>query len=409
MRSLDGASTTSARLACRGGVPVRREPLPYGLHEVTEEDVQAVADVLRSQWLTTGPLVEQFEQAVAAAVGAPEAVAVSSGTAALHAALFAAGVGLGDEVIVSPMSFCAASNAALYLGAVPVFVDVCDDTLNMDPDALRRAVTPRTKAIIPTDYAGHPAALDELCAIAEPHGAVVVEDACHALGAVFNGRPVGSLAQMTVFSFHPVKHITTGEGGMVTTQDPRLAQRVRRFRTHGINYEPAAHADVGPWYYEMTELGYNYRISDINCALGRSQLDRLDSILARRRDIVKEYARAFAGLPQIRVPEERIGARSAWHLYPIRLNLARLRVGRRDVVEALRAEGIFVQVHYIPVHYHPYYERRFGRARGRFPVAEAAYEQLISLPLYPAMTDADAADVVEAVTKVLNAYRRERA
>ena len=403
------AARTSGTLACRGGRPVRERTLRYGDHQVTPTDIEEVVRVLQSEWLTTGPTVERFEHGVAKAVGAAHAIAVSSGTAALHAAAHVAGLGPGDEAIVSPLSFCAASNAVLYAGATPVFVDVSEDTLNMDPDAVRRAVTPKTKAIIPTDYAGHPAAMDRLCAIAREHGAVVIEDACHALGASWQEQRVGSLADMTVFSFHPVKHITTGEGGMVTTQDPQWAQAVRRFRSHGIDYDPAARAGVGPWYYEMMDLGYNYRIPDINCALGLSQLPRLPAMLARRREIVEYYQRGLGGRAELRLPVEQPGARSAWHLYPVRFRLSKLKVGRRDVLEALRAEGIGVQVHYIPVHWHPYYERRLGSARGRFPVAEAAYEELVSLPIHPGMTHADAADVVEAVTKVLDAYRRERA
>jgi UDP-4-amino-4,6-dideoxy-N-acetyl-beta-L-altrosamine transaminase len=393
-----------AALACHGGTPVRGRMLRYATHEVRPSDIDEVIRVLQSEWLTTGPVVEKFERAVAEAVGAADAAAVSSGTAALHAAVWVAGLGPGDEAIVSPMSFVAASNAVLYAGAKPVFVDVCDDTLIMDPEAVRRAVTPRTKAIIPTDYAGHPARLDDLLAIARDSGAVLIEDACHALGATWRNERVGSIADMTVFSFHPVKHITTGEGGMLTARDPRLARRARQFRAHGIDYQPAAAPDVGPWYYEMTDLGYNYRIPDINCALGLAQLRRLADILARRRNVVTYYERALRGRSDIRLPIELAAASSAWHLYPIRIQLSALQAGRREIVDALRAEGIGVQVHYIPVHWHPYYERRFGRSRGHCPVAEAAYEQLITLPLHPSMTEGDAADVATAVTKVLDAY-----
>jgi perosamine synthetase len=403
--------------ALHGGTPVREKLLPYGRQSLDEDDIQAVVETLRSDWLTTGPKVGEFEEAFATWVGARHAVSFSSGTAALHGAAFAAGVGPGDEVITTPLTFCATANCVLYQGATPVFADVADDTLNLDPREAAKKASPRTKAIVAVDYAGHPAALDELRRIAEKTGAVLIEDACHALGAEFHGKRVGSLADMTVFSFHPVKHLTTGEGGMVTTDNPRLAETLRRFRNHGISSEARDRQEAGQWFYEMVLLGFNYRLTDIACALGLSQMGKLEANLARRREIGGEYARAFGDFPGVEtdadfpvtLPAVRAGVNPAWHLYPIRLNLEALSVGRAEIFRALRAENIGVNVHYIPVHLHPYYRERFpATAReGSFPIAESAYERLISLPMFHAMTDQDVSDVVHAVHKVIGHYMKD--
>ncbi len=391
-------------LAVDGGQPVRQRRLPYGHHEVLEEDLQGVLEVLRSDWLTTGPVVEQFEAALAARVGSRYAVAFSSGTAALHGAVFAAGLGPGDEGVTTPLTFCATANALLYQGALPVFCDVCPDTLNLDPNRVAQAVTARTKAILPVDYAGHPADLDALVALAERQGLVVIEDACHALGAELRGRRVGSVSHMTVFSFHPVKHITTGEGGMVTTDNAEFARQLRIFRNQGIEHDVHEREAGGDWYYEMVALGYNYRLSDIGCALGLSQLKRLDRNLERRQQIAMRYTRVFKDLGGVMPPVVRPDATPAWHLYPVQLDLSKLHVERAEIFKALRAEGLGVNVHYIPVHLHPYYRHRFGYRGGEYPVAEEAYRRLISLPLFHSMTDADVEDCIEAVTKVLDAY-----
>jgi perosamine synthetase len=379
---------------------VRDTLLPYGRQTIDDEDVAAVVEVLRSDWLTTGPKVAEFEEAFAHQVGATHAVAFSSGTAALHAAVFAAGIGSGDEVVTSPLTFCSTANTVLFQGAKPVFADVSEDTLCLDPDRVERAVTPRTRALLPVDYAGHPADLRPLQELADRRGLVVIEDACHAVGATLEGRPVGSIAALTAFSFHPVKHIATGEGGMVTTDDPELARRLRMFRNHGIDSDPRKRQQAGQWYYEMTELGYNYRLPDLLCALGLSQLRKLDAGLARRRAIAAAYEERLADLPELRLPSVRPDVEPAWHLYPVRV----AGIDREKVFRALRAEGIGVNVHYVPVHLHPYYRDRFGYAGGEFPVAEAAYEALISLPLFPGMTEADLDDVVEAVGKVMQHY-----
>ena len=401
-------------LAIHGGTPVRGKLLPYGRQSLDESDIQAVVEVLKSDWLTTGPKVGEFEERFAAWVGARHAVSFSSGTAALHGAAFAAGLGPGDDAITTPLTFCATANCILYQGATPVFADVSPDTLNLDPDEVCKKLSShpssRVKAIFAVDYAGHPAALDELGQLAKAHGhgqrPLLIEDACHALGAEYRGRRVGSIADMTVFSFHPVKHLTTGEGGMVATNDARLAETLRRFRNHGISSEARERQEAGQWFYEMVLLGFNYRLTDIACALGISQLTKLGPNLARRREIAARYTVAFRAVPGLNPPSVRAEVNPAWHLYPIRLDLAKLTVDRGQIFRALRGENIGVSVHYIPVHLHPYYRDQFGHRDGECPVAEAAYERLISLPMFHGMTDADVEDVVGAVGKVIAHYSR---
>jgi perosamine synthetase len=394
-------------LAIHGGKPVREKLLPYGLQSLDEADIDAVVEVLKSDWLTTGPKIGEFEERFAAWVGARHAVSFSSGTAALHGAAFATGLGPGDEAITTPMTFCATANCILYQGATPVFADVSPDTLNLDPQKVSQRLSSKTKAIIAVDYAGHPAALDELGALAkkQKQRAVLIEDASHALGAEYRGKRVGGIADMTVFSFHPVKHLTTGEGGMVTTNDARLAETLQRFRNHGISSEARARQEAGQWFYEMVLLGFNYRLTDIACALGLSQLEKLPANLARRREIAAQYGEAFRDLPGIVIPNVRAGVNPAWHLYPIRLNLEMLTVGRAEVFRALRAENIGVNVHYVPVHQHPYYRERFP-SQESYPVAEDAYERLISLPMFHSMTAQDVEDVIHAVTKIVDHYRK---
>ena len=400
---MSATPTKLETLAIRGGTPVRNKMLPYGRQSLDEEDIQAVVEVLRSDWLTTGPRVDEFEERFAAKVGAKYAVSFSSGTAALHAAAFAAGLGTGDEAITTPLTFCATANCVLYQGATPVFADVCADTLNLDPEPVSKRLSSRSKAIIAVDYAGHPADLDALRRLAEHRGLFLIEDACHALGAEYRGQRVGSIADMTAFSFHPVKHVTTGEGGMVTTNDAKLAETLRRFRNHGISSEARQRQESGQWFYEMVLLGFNYRLTDIACALGISQLDKLGTNLARRREIAARYTKAFQDLPLV-VPAVRAEVNPAWHLYPIRLNLELLSAGRAEVFRALRAENLGVNVHYIPVHKHPYYAGRFAYRGEEYPVAEDAYNRLISLPMFHSMTDQDVEDVIAAVSKVCEAY-----
>ncbi|MEA2654504.1 MAG: hypothetical protein QOI37_1731 [Chloroflexota bacterium] len=395
--------TRSGRLAIDGGAPVRTTLLPYAHQVIDERDIDAVTAALRSDWLTTGPRVPAFEAGLAAATGARHAVAFSSGTAALHGAAAAAGLGPGDEAITTPMTFVASANAVLYVGATPRFADVDPGSLLIDPDAVAAAVTPRTRAIVAVDYAGQPADYAALRAIADeaPAGPLtVIADASHSLGATFDGRSVGTLADLTVLSLHPAKIMTTGEGGAVLTDRDDLAAALRRFRNHGIETELAARRD---WTYSMVELGYNYRLTDIAAALGSAQLSRLETWLGRRRQLATRYLETLAGHPAIELPQVDRRSDPAWHFMFVQLRLDRLTANRGEFYHAMRAEGIGVNVHYIPVHAHPFYRERFpGLA---FPVAEAAYERLLTLPLHAGMSDADLDDVVAALDKVSTAYR----
>ncbi len=383
-----------------------KENIPYSCQWVDEEDIRAVVEVLRSDWLTTGPKVVEFEESFAKLVNSRYAVAVSSGTAALHAAMYAIGVGPGDEVIVPTMTFAATANCVVFQGATPVFVDVDPKRLLLDPEQVEANITPRTKAVIAVDYAGHPCDYDVLRTITERYGLVLVADACHALGATYKGRSVGTLADLSVFSFHPVKHITTGEGGMVTTANPNFAERMRMFRNHGIVADHHQRAKQCSWFYEMVALGYNYRITDIQCALGLSQLRKLQSWLERRREIARRYDVAFAEIEVIHPLDVHPHVSHAYHLYVIRLDLARLRATRAEIFSALREEGIGVNVHYIPVHLHPFYRERFGTGAGLCPVAESAYEEIITLPLFPRMSDEEVERVITVVSKVVGSCRR---
>jgi perosamine synthetase len=396
-----GAAT---RLAIDGGTPVRATYLPYAHQVISDEDVAAVGEALRSDWLTTGPRVPAFEGLLAEATGARHAVAFSSGTAALHGAAVAAGLRPGDEAVTTPLTFVATANAVLYAGATPRFADVTPDDLLIDPDAVAAAVTPATRAIIAVDYAGHPADYDALRRIGDagPAGRpTLIADAAHSLGATRGGRSVGTLADLNVLSLHPAKIMTTGEGGAVLTDRDDLAERLRRFRNHGISTELAERRD---WTYAMVELGYNYRLTDIAAALGSSQIRRLDEFLARRRALAARYFSRLADHPAVELPAVAPGADPAWHFLFARLRLERLRADRATIFRALRAENIGVNVHYIPVHTHPYYRERFPGLS--LPVAEAQYERLLTLPLHAGMTDADLDDVVTALDKVAEAYGR---
>lgn len=386
----------------RDTTPVRQKMLPYGRQWLDEEDVSAVVAVLRSDWLTTGPKVAEFERAFAGFVKVREAIAVSSGTAALHAAMYGLAIGPGDEVVVPAMTFAASANCVVYQGATPVFTDVDSATLLIDPHQVEAKINRRTKAIIAVDYAGQPCDYDALQGIANHYKLSIVADACHALGGSYEGRPVGSLATLNTFSLHPVKHITTGEGGMITTNDTDLEKRMRSFRNHGITSGHNKRETQNSWVYEMTELGYNYRLTDFQSALGLSQLRKLPEWVVRRQQIARCYDEAFADIPAVEPLEVRPNVSHAYHLYVIRLDLKHQRTDRALVYEKLRAEGIGVNVHYIPVHLHPFYRARFGTGLGMCPVAEAAYERIISLPIFPRMTNNDVTDVITAVRKVLN-------
>ena len=372
--------------------------IPYGRQEIDDDDIAAVVDVLRGDWLTTGPAVERFERAFGDLVGAEHAVAVSNGTAALHVAMLAAGVGPGDEVIVPTLTFAASANAARYVGATVRFCDVRADTLGIDVEHAEDLVTDRTRAIVVVDYAGIPCDLDEVMRLADQHDLVVIEDACHAVGATYRGRPIGSIAHLSTFSFHPVKHLTTGEGGMVTTADPVLERRLRRFRNHGIDTDFRQRETAGTWEYDVVELGYNFRLSDINAALGASQVAKVPTWVGRRRELAARYRRLLADLPVILL-DEPDDVVASWHLFPVLVDTDSGARDRADVFTTLRESGIAVNVHYRPLHLHTTFA---GTARGqRFPVAEHAYERLLSLPMWHGLTDAEQDRVVETLASAL--------
>lgn len=389
------------RLAIEGGAPVRTDLLPYGHQWIDAEDIDAVVEVLKSDWITQGPKIEEFERQVVQYCRAKYAVAVSSGTAALHAACAVAGISPGDEVITTPITFAATANAIVYCGGKPVFADVKEDTLNVDPDEIRKGLSSQTKAIMPVDFTGHPADLEQIINIAQQQGLVVIEDASHALGAEYKGQKLGSLADMTILSFHPVKHITTGEGGMILTDDKEFYEKLKVFRHHGI---VKGNPDKGAWCYEIYEPGYNLRITDFQCALGISQLKKLDRFIQRRREIAAKYNEAFAEVKEVITPIEDKNVKAAYHIYVIQLRPDLLRAGRREVFEALRAENIGVNVHYMPLHLHPFYQREFGYSKGDYPRAERYYERAITLPIFPRMSEEDVEDVITAVKKVIHYY-----
>ncbi len=371
--------------------------IPYGMHWLTEEDIEAVVNVLKSDKITQGPLVEEFEKAIAGYVEAQYGVAVNSGTAGLHLAYIMAGIGRGDEVITTPLTFAATSNALVHLGAKPVFVDIDEKTLNIDPAEVEKAVTDKTKAIAIVDFAGQPCELDELKQIAQKHNLVLIEDACHSLGSEYKERRVGGLADLTVFSFHPVKLINTGEGGMVVTNQEDWAERMRLLRHHGVVKEP----EKGGWFQEVKEPGHNFRITDFQCALGISQFKKIDRFIARRREIVQKYNQALKEVDGLIIPFEQEYNKSAWHIYPLQFDLEKLGKTRKQIFDSLREEGIGVQVHYVPLHLQDFYQKAFGYQPGDFPKVEKYYQREITLPLFPKMTDAQVEEVVEKVKKAI--------
>lgn len=395
-----------SKLAIDGGTPVREKYLAYGRQSIDDKDIEAVVELLKGDFLTTGPTVSEFENKVAEFVGAKYGVAVSNGTAALHMACNAAGIGPGDEVLVPAITFAASSNCVLYCGGTPVFVDIDPKTYNIDINKIEEKITEKTKAIIPVDFSGQAVDMDKILEVAEKYNLLVIEDSAHALGSEYKNRKVGTKAHMTEFSFHPVKPVTTAEGGIIVTDDEKLYEKMMLFRSHGITRnKELMDEDHGPWYYEQVDLGYNYRLTDLQCALGISQMDKLDSFIARRREIVSKYNEAFSELEEINTPFEEEFSNSGWHIYVITLNLDKLAVGRKEVFEALQKENIGVNVHYLPVYLHPYY-KSLGYEKGLCPVAEDIYNRMITLPLFPAMTENDVQDVITAVKKVINAYRR---
>lgn len=397
---------TMEKLAVFGGTPVREKPLSYGRQYIDEADIQAVAETLRSDFLTGGPKISEAEAALCSLTGAKHCVLVSNGTAALHISAMAAGLKAGDEAITTPITFAASANCILYCGAKPVFADIDPETYNISPAAIRRCITPRTKAVVAVDFTGQAVQLDEIRDICREHNLILIEDAAHSIGTRYKGQPVGSIADLTTFSFHPVKTVTAGEGGAVMTNNDAFYKKLVLARTHGITRDISqmVHPTDDPWYNEQTELGYNYRITDFQAALLLSQLKKLDLFSARRKEIVKKYNEAFLRIPQLQVQKEIPESDTARHLYILRLRSNMLSCTRRQFFDALHAENIYSQVHYLPVYRHSYYEK-LGYQKGLCPNAEAYYEECMSLPLYYSLTDEDVEDVIHAVTKIVDYYR----
>jgi len=380
----------------------KKKILPYGHQWIDEKDIKEVVKVLESDWITQGINVEKFEKAVAKYCGAKYAVAVSSGTAALHTAYAIAGIGPGDEVITTPLTFAATANTIIHCGGKPVFADIENDTLNINPELVERLITSKTKAIVPVDFAGHPCDYDEIKKIAKKYHLLIIEDASHALGSKYKGKKVGNFADMTILSFHPVKNITTGEGGMILTNNKKFYEKLRIFRQHGVVKRP----NEGKWYYKIEKPGYNYRLTDFQCALGLSQLKKIEKFIKRRRKIVAKYNKAFNNIKEIIIPTERSYVKSAYHIYVIQLLLEKLKTDRRRIFEDLQKEGLGVQVHYIPLHFQPFYKKKFGYKKGDFPISENYYRRAITIPLFPKMDDNDIDRVIKIIKKIISFYKK---
>lgn len=387
--------------------PVAMKSVPFCRPDIGEEEISEVVGALRSGWITTGPRCEQFEAAFASKVGAPWAVAVSSCTAGLHLSLEAAGVGEGCEVITTVNTFTATAASILQARAVPVLVDIDPETFNMDPALVEAAVTPRTRAILPVHIAGHPCEMDAIHGIASKAGARVIEDAAHALPASYGGKTIGSMSDLTCFSFYATKNLTTGEGGMITGLDPGLQERVRTIGYHGMSRDGwRRYRDRGAWHYEIVEHGYKYNFPDLAAAIGLKQLERLDAMQRRRKEIVAAYDEAFGALDALALPRVRSGVEHAWHLYIIRVREDRLRIGRDAFIRELAERGIGTSVHFIPLHMHGHYRKRLGLRPDQFPVAEEVFSSIVSLPLFSAMTDQEVSQVIEAVCEVVRSHQR---
>lgn len=385
----------------------REEFLPYALPLIEEDDIAGVVDSLKSNWLTKGPKTLEFEKQFAEYVGAKYAIAVNSCTAALHLSLVAAGIGAGDEVITTPMTFVSSANVIIHTGATPVFADIDPETMIIDPAQIEAKITPRTKALIPVHIAGHPAQMDEILAIARKHNLFVLEDAAHAVYTKYKGQMVGSIGNATAFSFYATKNLVTGEGGMATTNDEELANKIRLLSSHGMSRNAwNRYTAAGSWYYEVLMPGYKDNMTDIQAALGLTQLQKLERMQGLRQEIARRYNEAFGQMPELEIPVEREYARHAWHLYIIKLNLAKLVIDRARFIEELKEEKIGTSVHFIPVPFHPYYRETYGYKPGDFPKAEATFDRVISLPLYPRMSDQDVEDVIAAVQRIVERSRR---
>lgn len=393
--------------AIEGGTPVREKPIYYGHQYVDDADVAAVVDVLKSDYLTCGPKIEELEKKLCEITGAKYCVVCSNGTAALHIACLAAGVGAGDEVITTPITFAASANCALYCGARPVFADINPETYNIDPESVKAVTTSKSKAVVAVDFTGQSVELDELVSHCHEHGMVLIEDGAHVIGTKYKGRPNGSIADMTTFSFHPVKTVTAGEGGAVMTNSEEFYKKLLLYRSHGITRDSSLMTQEpdGPWYYQMLDLGYNYRMTDIQAALLLSQLNKLEMFSKRRKEIVARYNEAFASMSELFVQKEIPESDTTRHLYILRIVPSKLRINRLQLFEALKAEGVVGNVHYIPTYYFPYYQK-LGYKKGLCPNAEKLYDEMMSLPLYYGMSDEDVESVIDAVKKIVEWYRK---
>lgn len=392
--------------AIEGGKPVREKKIFYGHQYLDLADYDAVLDVLKSDYLTCGPKIDELEKRLCEITGAKHAVVCSNGTAALHIAALSAGIGPGDEVITTPITFAASANCALYCGARPVFADINPKTYNIDPDSVETLITDKTKAVVAVDYTGQAVELDRLRDICKRHNLILIEDGAHSIGTKYNGVPVGSISDMTTFSFHPVKTVTGGEGGAVMTNSDEFYQKLLLFRSHGITRDTSlmSNESDGPWYYEQVDLGFNYRMTDIQAGLLISQLEKLPMFKARRQELVANYNKAFSEIDGLIIQEEIPESDTCRHLYILRIDSKKFKINRRQFFDALGAEGVCCNVHYIPVYYFPHYEK-LGYKRGLCPIAEALYEEMMSLPLYYGVSDEDQKDVIEAVKKIADYYR----
>lgn len=393
--------------AIEGGKPVRKEFLPYGTQSIDEKEINEVIDSLKSNWITTGPKMRLFEENFKKYIGSKFAVAVNSGTAALHISTSSINIKPGDEVITTPLTFVASANCIVYRGGTPIFADIKKNTYNIDPQEIKKKITPKTKAIIPVHFSGQPCDMDEINEIAEENNLFVIEDAAHAIDAEYKGKKIGNISDLTVFSFHPVKNITTAEGGMVTTNNDELYEKLLMFRTHGISKDAEKRfGKSGGYYYDMQYLGFRYNLSELHASLGIHQLKKLESFQKRRREIVKIYNNEFQNYDEITIPYKKENVKHSWHLYIIQLNLENLKVKRDHIFKALREENIGVNVHYIPVHYHSFYQNKFGLKEGILPNVEWLFPRLLTIPIFPKMSDDDVNDVINALGKVLKYYKK---
>lgn len=390
-----------------GGPPVRKEFLPYCLPIIGDDEINEVIETLKSGWITTGPKTQKFEEMFKEYIGSKYAIALSSCTAGLHLSLVAYGIGEGDEVITSPFTFASTANVIVHQRAKPVFVDIDRETYNIDPEKIEDKISDKTKAIMPVHYAGQPCEMDKIIKIAREYKIAVLEDAAHAVGSEYKGQKIGTIGDITSFSFYVTKNMTTAEGGMVTTDKEELANDIRIWRLHGMSKGAwKRYSSKGSWYYEILFPGYKYNMTDIQASLGIHQLSKLEDFLRAREKLAKKYTKAFSDMPEIVEPSVKKHMRHAWHLYPVQVNTDLLRTNRDKFIEALRAENIGTSVHFIPLHRHPFYQKTFGFKRGDFPVADHIYERIVSLPLYPRMSMDDLDDVVKAVKKIVEYYRK---